>query len=69
MVTSLPGRYLSFEEREEIVLLKAHRVGVRTCDHSRGREGSVDGLTADATQRNDGYRSWVIQGPMVIYVR
>ncbi|WP_439681310.1 IS30 family transposase [Embleya sp. MST-111070] len=41
MVTPLSGRYLSFEEREEIALLKARGVGVRETARRLGRDPST----------------------------
>ncbi|WP_331738844.1 IS30 family transposase [Embleya sp. NBC_00896] len=41
MVTPLSGRYLSFEEREEIALLKAQGVGVRETSRRLGRDPST----------------------------
>ncbi|MYS85347.1 IS30 family transposase [Streptomyces sp. SID5474] len=41
LVTPLSGRYLSFEEREEIALLKARGVGVRETARRLGRDPST----------------------------
>jgi transposase-like protein len=41
MLKPLSGRYLSFEEREEIALLKAQRAGVREIARRVGRHPST----------------------------
>lgn len=64
-LTPLSGRYLSFEEREEIALLRAQGAGVREIARTIGRDPSTISreLRRNAATRvgNSGYRASVAQ--------